>query len=77
MRASSTPIGSYLIITPIDTAGWHVQKLLKLEVAKRISTERYVILDAKNHLCYPVSQIFSRGQTEPPRLSWKITPYIR
>ena len=41
-------------LTPIDTAGWHVQQLLKLEVAKRVSTKRYVVLDAKNHLCYPV-----------------------
>jgi len=48
-------------LTPIDTAGWHVQQLLKLEVAKRISTERYVVLDAKNHLCYPVpSDFFER-----------------
>jgi len=32
-----------------------------LEVAKRISTERYVVLDAKNHLCYPVpSDFFER-----------------
>lgn len=30
-------------------------------MAKRISTERYVVLDAKNHLCYPVpSDFFER-----------------
>jgi len=48
-------------LTPIEIAGWQIQQLLKLEVAKRISTERYVVLDAKNHLCYPVpSDFFER-----------------
>jgi len=48
-------------LIPINIPGWHTQQLLKLEVAKKISTERYVALDAKNHLCYPVhSDFFER-----------------
>jgi hypothetical protein len=64
-------------LTPIGTGGWHMQQLLKIEVSKMISTRRYVALDAKNHLCYPVPSDFfetpdettySVGVERPPRL---------
>jgi hypothetical protein len=32
------------------TIGWRAQQVLKLSVAHRVSTARYVVLDAKNHL---------------------------
>ena len=31
-------------------AGWRTQQILKLEVARRVDSSRYVTLDAKNHL---------------------------
>ncbi|MBS0251917.1 MAG: hypothetical protein JSR78_12730 [Proteobacteria bacterium] len=36
------------------SSGWRTQQILKLMVAKIIPTERYVLLDAKNHLIFPL-----------------------
>ena len=54
-------------LTPIDTGGWHIQRLLKIEVSKITSTQRYVVLDAKNHLCYPVPSDFFETPDGTPK----------
>lgn len=38
------------------STGWRTQQILKLMVAKIVPTERYVLLDAKNHLIFPLSR---------------------
>lgn len=43
---------------PDGTAGWRSQQILKLMVARVLTTDRYVVLDAKNHLVYPMSLDF-------------------
>jgi hypothetical protein len=46
-------------ITPIEGVyGWWSQQALKLAVAKHVTTDRYVILDAKNHLVRPLVRDF-------------------
>jgi hypothetical protein len=37
------------------TTGWVSQQILKLMVARVVATDRYVVLDAKNHLVFPLS----------------------
>jgi hypothetical protein len=43
-------------ITPVPqgTYGWFTQQIYKLLVAKHVTTERYIILDAKTHLVDPL-----------------------
>lgn len=43
------------------TTGWYAQQVLKLMVAARISSELYVVLDAKNHLVGPLEPAFFVG----------------
>jgi hypothetical protein len=43
---------------PNATAGWLSQQILKLMVARVLTTDRYVVLDAKNHLVCPMSLDF-------------------
>jgi hypothetical protein len=38
------------------TIGWRSQQVLKLAVARLVRTERYVVLDAKNHLVRPLER---------------------
>jgi hypothetical protein len=38
------------------TIGWRSQQILKLGVADLVKTERYVVLDAKNHLVRPLER---------------------
>jgi hypothetical protein len=41
-----------------DSTGWFSQQALKLAVSKMVKTDRYVILDAKNHLIKPLTRDF-------------------
>jgi hypothetical protein len=64
------------VLTPSTIAqlppasGWHGQQVLKLCVARRIETERYVVLDAKNHFIDTPSLRFFESQDGRPRASW-------
>ncbi len=41
-----------------ETKGWTAQQILKLMVATHVETERYVILDAKNHFVFSLTPEF-------------------
>ena len=43
---------------PMTTGGWFSQQILKLMVSKVITSDRYVVLDAKNHLVFPLARDF-------------------
>jgi hypothetical protein len=43
---------------PDSAYGWRTQQVLKLLVSRQILTSRYIILDAKNHLVYPLRRNF-------------------
>ena len=36
--------------------GWRTQQILKLMVSRRIPGDRYIVLDAKNHLIFPLTR---------------------
>jgi hypothetical protein len=57
---------------PDGTAGWLSQQILKLMVARVLTTDRYVVLDAKNHLVYPMSLDFFevRGKLRSSRINY-------
>ena len=41
---------------PPYISGWFSQQILKLMAARIVETKRYVVLDAKNHLVFPLSR---------------------
>jgi len=43
---------------PETTNGWLSQQILKLMVCQEVSTNRFVLLDAKNHLVFPLQRSF-------------------
>jgi len=47
-----------IAVVPHNTDGWLSQQILKLIVSQHISTDRYVVLDAKNHLVFPLQRTF-------------------
>ena len=49
--------------------GWWTQQVLKLMVTQIIETDRYVALDAKNHLIAPLSREFLESPTGKPRIN--------
>ena len=48
--------------------GWFGQQILKLEIAKLVQTDRYVVLDAKNTMVYPLRRDFLENSKGEPRL---------
>lgn len=46
------------VATLPSAAGWRTQQILKLEIARQITSPRYVTLDAKNHLVAPARPDF-------------------
>jgi uncharacterized protein DUF6492 len=42
-------------VIPRATTGWVSQQILKLMVARIVKTDRYIVLDAKNHLVFPLA----------------------
>ena len=47
-------------ISPL-LSGWHSQQILKLMIANVLNSDRYVVLDAKNHLVFPLSPGYFEG----------------
>jgi hypothetical protein len=46
-------------ITPAKVgSGWSAQQVLKLQIAERVKTPRYILLDAKNHIVFPLEREF-------------------
>jgi hypothetical protein len=41
-----------------ELSGWYSQQVLKLAVAKIVGTDRFLVLDAKNHLIKPLTRDF-------------------
>lgn len=41
---------------PPYVSGWFSQQILKLMAARIVQTERYLVLDAKNHLVFPLTR---------------------
>jgi Family of unknown function (DUF6492) len=52
-----------------DTSGWWIQQVLKLKVSEIVRSDRYVLLDAKNHLIHPLSIDFLETSTGQPRIN--------
>jgi hypothetical protein len=47
--------------------GWTTQQILKLAVSKHILTDRYVLLDCKNHLVHPLTRTYLEAKDGKPR----------
>jgi hypothetical protein len=60
------PAASIVAISK-DTNGWLTQQILKIKVASIVRSERYVILDAKNHLIARLGLEFLETPTGQPR----------
>lgn len=60
---------SKLIGTVTDTDGWWTQQVLKIKVSEVIRSERYVLLDAKNHLIRPLKRDFLETVAGQPRIN--------
>jgi hypothetical protein len=58
-----------LATMPVTADGWWTQQVLKIKVADVIRSERYVVLDAKNHLISKLRRDFLETQTGVPRLN--------
>ena len=56
---------------PTETDGWLTQQVLKIEIASVVRSERYVILDAKNHLIAPLGREFLEAPTGQPWMAGK------
>ena len=52
-----------------DTDGWLTQQVLKIEIASIVRSERYVVLDAKNHLTARLGREFLETLIGQPRMS--------
>jgi hypothetical protein len=50
-------------------AGWVGQQALKLAIARHVRADRYVLLDAKNHLLKPLSREFLEAPDGRPRIN--------
>lgn len=54
---------------PPGHGGWWVQQILKITAARVISSPRYLVLDAKNHLTRPLDLSFLETATGVPKLN--------
>jgi Family of unknown function (DUF6492) len=52
---------------PAKVSGWFSQQILKLMVSALISTDRYLVLDGKNHLVREMTRGFVEGASGLPR----------
>jgi hypothetical protein len=57
------------ITAAADVSGWLSQQALKLAVSSSIETDRYVILDAKNHLVHPLRLDILETDAGQPRIN--------
>ena len=53
-----------------DTSGWWTQQILKLAIANIIRSERYVVLDAKNHLVSKLTRDFIEAPDGRARINF-------
>jgi hypothetical protein len=58
-------------IAPMEArhGGWWRQQVLKLTAARVVTAERYLVLDAKNHLFRPLTRDFLETPAGQPRLN--------
>ncbi len=56
---------------PTDAHGWFTQQVLKVKVAGLVRSERYVILDAKNHLIARLGREFLEAPSGQPWMTGK------
>jgi hypothetical protein len=56
------------ITAPADVPGWMSQQALKLAVSSSIETDRYVVLDAKNHLVHRLRLDGLETESGQPRI---------
>jgi hypothetical protein len=61
--------GADLAEMPSGAAGWWTQQVLKIKVAEVVRSERYVLLDAKNHLVKQLGRGFLETADGLPRVS--------
>ncbi len=47
--------------------GWYTQQILKLLVCNHVKTDRYVMLDAKNIMVFPLKREFLENKLDEPR----------
>jgi Family of unknown function (DUF6492) len=62
-----------IVAIPAGASGWYTQQVLKIKVAETIRSERYVVLDAKNHMIKQLGREFLETPTGQPRINGK--PY--
>jgi|SRR5579863_7520028 len=56
-----------IVDIPADTHGWFSQQIIKIKVADVVHSDRYVILDAKNHLISHLDREFLETPAGKPR----------
>ena len=61
--------GARLIGIISDKGGWWTQQLLKIRVSEIIRSERYVLLDSKNHLISPLRRDFLETMSGQARIN--------
>lgn len=54
---------------PTGTHGWFSQQILKISVSEIIRSDRYLVLDAKNHLTAPLNRSFLESSSGQPLLN--------
>ncbi len=58
-----------LAAIPANAGGWYAQQVLKIKVAEIVQAERYVLLDAKNHLISQLGRDFLETADGLPRMN--------
>lgn len=58
-----------LAAMPLSIGGWWRQQSAKLAVASKVATDRYVVLDAKNQLVFPLTRAFLEASDGRPKLN--------
>ncbi len=58
-----------LVTIPAGAGGWWTQQVLKIKTAEVIRSERYVLLDAKNHLISQLARDFLETEAGLPRIN--------
>jgi hypothetical protein len=61
--------GAEVVTMPVDAGGWWTQQVLKIKIAELIRSERYVLLDAKNHLISQLGLDFLETAAGLPRIN--------
>jgi hypothetical protein len=62
-------VGNDIAPMPASSPGWWKQQALKISVSNVVTSERYVVLDAKNQLVQPLTAGFLETASGQPRLN--------